>query len=234
MVPAIVNSIGLLRSAMLAAAAGTGLLVSLNAAAQDLTEPGARAGATVQVPVEGERPLADDSGRVRGMEHLGLKLGMPADAVQETFDMQVDLVAGAQDPPVVRYYEAEAVTEGKVKLLLRFDREERLYFIQSTQVLKPGIGVPALKQRVESKYGPADVAGRMGLGQYRIGYEDPGAQLNVFADIPLAGRDAPTVIRVELVDHALEAANEAAFRAKALGEGTSPAPKPVPDSRVKL
>jgi hypothetical protein len=207
------------------------------APAQDLTEPGAAAGVAVQAPEAGAgrpAPQADDSPRVRGLEHLGLRLGMPADAVAERFGVQVEPVPGAQDPNLVQHYRAELVTERDVKLTLRFDRAQALYLVESTQVLKPGVSAPALKQRVESKYGPADVAGRMGLGTYRVGYVDPSAELNVYADIALAGRDAPTTIRVELVDHARRAANQAAFQAEARAQGAEPAAQPQGDTRVEL
>lgn len=207
------------------------------APAQDLTEPGAEAGVAAQAPEAGAgrpEPQVDDSPRVRGLEHLGLRLGMPADAVEQRFGVQVEPVPGVQDPTVVQHYRAALVTGSDVKLTVQFDRKRELYLVESTQVLKPGVSVPALKQRVESKYGPADVAGRMGLGTYRLGYVDPSAELNVYADIALAGRDAPTTIRIELVDHGRRAANQAAFRAEARAQGAEPAPQPQGDTRVEL
>jgi hypothetical protein len=193
----------------------------------------------VQTPAEDDaRPLPvpqDDASRVRKMEHLGLTLGQSAEAVGEAFPrVELAPVHATQAQEVVRHYTAEIVTEDELKLRLRFDREKRLYRLESVQVLRPGVSATSLRQRVESKYGPADIAGQMGLGVYRIGYADPRAELNVFADIALAGRDAPSVIRVELTDHALEAANEAAFRVESKAQGGEPAPAPVGDTRVKL
>jgi hypothetical protein len=216
------------------------LLLAGPAGAQDLTQPGVRSQGVVQTPIEETaRPLAvpgNDASRVRKMAHLGLNLGQTVEAVRELYpELELTPVHGtAAAADLVRHYTAELTTDDDVKLSLRFDREKRLYHLESTQVLRPGVVPTALRQRVESKYGPADTAGQMGLGVFRITYSDPRAELNVFADIALAGRDAPTVIRVELVDHALDAANDAAFRVEAAEQGKQPGPPPSGDTRVQL
>jgi hypothetical protein len=223
-----------------AVAASAAILLNAHAGstrAQDLTEPGAEAGVVVQSPEAGEaRPelQVDDSSRVRGLEHLGLRLGMPADDIERRFGVRADAVAGARAPQVVQHYSASVETDAGVKLTLLFDRDRRLYHAESVQVLKPGVSAPALRQRVESKYGPADIVGRMGLGTYRLGYVDPSAEMNVYADIAIAGREAPTLIRIELIDHARQTANQAAFRDEARSQGAEPAPQQPGDTRVKL
>ncbi|MBK1668610.1 hypothetical protein CKO28_11255 [Rhodovibrio sodomensis] len=215
------------------------LLLIGPAGAQDLTQPGARSHGVVQTPIEeAARPLRGpgaDASRVRKMSHLGLNLGQEVAAVREVYpDLDLTAVHGTDAEELVRHYAAQLTTENGVELSLRFDREKRLYHIESTQVLRPGVAPTLLRQRVESKYGPADVAGRMGLGVFRIAYSDPRAELNVLADIALAGRDAPSTIRVELVDHALEAANDAAYRLEAAAQGRQPGPPPAGDTRVQL
>ena len=215
------------------------VLLAGPAGAQDLTQPGVRSDGVVQTPIEETaRPLAGpgaDASRVRKMTHLGLNLGQSIEAVREVYPaLDPTAVYGTAAEELVRHYTAELTTQGDVKLALRFDRQKQLYQIESTQLLRPGAAPTALRQRVESKYGPADVAGRMGLGVYRIGYSDPRAELNVVADIALAGRDAPSVIRVELIDHALEAENEASYRVEAAEQGKPPGPPPAGDTRVQL
>jgi hypothetical protein len=209
------------------------------AAGQDLTQPGVRSEGVVQTPIEEDaRPLqvpGSDASRVRKMTHLGLNLGETVEAVRKVYpDLDPTPVYGTAEGELIRHYTAELTTQGEVKLTLRFDRQQQLYQIESTQVLRPGVAPTALRQRVESRYGPADVAGRMGLGVYRISYSDPRAELNVIADIALAGRDAPTLIRVELIDHALEAENEAAYRVEVTEQGKQPGPPPTGDTRVQL
>jgi hypothetical protein len=215
------------------------LLAAGPAGAQDLSEPGVRSQGAVQTPIEeAARPLAGpgaDASRVRKMTHLGLNLGQSIETVRKAYpDLDPTAVYGTAAEELIRHYTAELTTEGDVKLTLHFDRQKQLYQIESTQVLRPGVAPTALRQRVESKYGPADVAGRMGLGVFRIGYSDPRAELNVIADIALAGRDAPSVIRVELIDHALEAENEASYRIEAAAQNKQPGPPPTGDTRVQL
>ncbi len=209
------------------------------AGAQDLTEPGVRSQGLVQTPIEeGARPLVGpgaDASRVRKMTHLGLNLGQSIETVRKVYpDLDPTAVYGTAAEELVRHYTAELTTAGDVKLTLRFDRQKQLYQIKSTQVLRPGVAPAALRQRVESKYGPADVSGQMGLGVFRIGYSDPRAELNVIADIALAGRDAPSAIRIELIDHALEAENEASYRVEAAEKNKQPGPPPTGDTRVQL
>jgi hypothetical protein len=227
------------RIAALIPLAAAGMLLTGPVGAQDLTQPGARSEGVVQTPSEEEaRPLAGpgaDASRVRKMTHLGLNLGQSIEAVREVYPaLDPTTVYGTAAEELVRHYSAELTTEGDVKLTLRFDRQKHLYHIESTQLLRPGVAPTALRQRVESKYGPADVTGRMGLGVFRIGYSDPRAELNVIADIALAGRDAPSMIRIELIDHALEAENEASYRVEAAAQGKQPGPPPAGDTRVQL
>lgn len=219
--------------------AALGVLLATPVNAQDLTQPGVRSQVVVQTPAEEQaRPLAvpgNDASRVRKMAHLDLNLGQSLETVRQRYpDLDPKPVYGTAAEELIRHYTAELTTAGEVKLSLRFDRQQQLYHIESTQQLRPGVAPTALRQRVESKYGPADVAGRMGLGVYRISYTDPRAELNVIADIALAGRDAPTLIRVELIDHALEAENEAAYRVQAAEQGKAPGPPPSGDTRVQL
>ena len=215
------------------------VLLAGPAAGQDLTQPGVRSEGVVQTPNEAAaRPLAGpgaDASRVRKMTHLGLNLGQTVEAVRKVYPkLDPTAVYGSPAGELVRHYAAELTTEGDVKLTLRFDRQQRLYQIESTQVLRPGVAPTALRQRVESKYGPADIAGRMGLGVFRIAYSDPRAELNVVADIALAGQDASSVIRVDLIDHALESENEASYRVEAAEQGKQPGPPPGGDTRVQL
>lgn len=227
-----------IRPAVIAAFLGLAVTQAAPAVGQDLTRPGAESGVVVQSPagdVRQEPAEADDSPRVRAMEHMGFKLGMQAKAVEQRLGVKAEIVTGAQEPPVVRFYRLETKMESGATVTLRFDRDEELYAIQSTQVLKPGISAAALKQSVESKYGAADIAGWMGLGTYRLAHVDPSAELNVLADIAPAGQKAPTTtIRIELVDRAREAANEAEFQQRVRTKNATPENRAEPSSRVGL
>ncbi len=226
----------LARAALIAALTAAGPS-GAEAQAVDLTEPGIRAGVAEQSPAgdTAAREAAAEraaSARVRAMEHLGLRLGMTVEEAGAVLPVAPEEVRGTQPPEALRYLAAETETPDGVTVHLRFDRDGRLYLVESTQRLDPGIGQFALKQRVEATYGPADVAARLGLGQYRVAYEDPAARLDVHADIALAGRDAPTVVQVLLIDEERQAANEAAFRAETAGADTPPA-API-DMRLRL
>jgi hypothetical protein len=219
-------------------AGAAALVLASPVTAQDLTAPGVRAEVVVQTPesdvaTRGSPTVSEAGARIRQFDHLGFRLGMTVEEAKAVRGFTLEDVRPADQDRVLRYREGSLETADGVAVRLRFDREDRLYLVESTQTLRPGIGQLALKQRVEAKYGPADVAGRLGLGQYRVGYEAPEAQLDVFADIALAGRDAPTTIQVVLLDRALQAGNEAAFRAEVAGEDV-PAPARPPDLRVKL
>ena len=228
---------GRLCSALVTGLAIVAVVRAVPAAGQDLTQPGAEAGVVVQSPpgdVRQDAAPADDSPRVRAMEHMGFKLGMEAKEVEQRLGTKAEIVTGSQEPPVVRFYRLETEMDSGATVTLRFDRNEELYFIQSNQVLKPGITASALRQSVEAKYGAPDVGGWMGLGTYRLAYVDPSAELNVLADIALAGQKAPTTIRIELVDHAREAQNEAAFQQSARTKNVAPEKRAEPTSRVDL